>query len=254
MNDVDICPYEENSEPFEVNTISFNPDLYQITNIPHNILRIGKRSEEKISNWNYYYFTQEKEKKFVEKKFPQYFYLYENYTTQEEKNNLFKYLWLYKNGGIFVDTCFDFKKSPESLLVNSETSLYFMYDDQYISPNFIISQPLSNFWLKVISLMEERQTNYITDVQDRIDINTGKKLLTEVYETISNECIVVQKEKLLFDDQPYLSVNNEMRDNEIRDELKNITLQTPEEKQSSFILICMFVFILVFLAIVFFIN
>jgi len=240
FNDIDsICIGDDVSEPFQMYSYSFNPDIYQINNIPHNILRINEniKKEKHMKDWDYYEFSIKQQKRFISKNFSQYLDLYKKYNTQEERSNLFRYLWLYKNGGIFIGSQYKLKKSLQSLLNESpESDLYFIYDyGRCISPNFIISKPSCNFWLEVIEEMEKRQDDEITMEQERIDKNTGKELLTDVCEKTSISYLVLPKDKIfpynacdkVFDKDSYLipSGNNNL--------LNFITCQTSTDSQQT---------------------
>lgn len=156
-----------------------------VRKLPHSILTI---SSDNISQWDIYNLNEEEQYLFIAEKFPDKLKLYESYEHSEEKTNLFIYLWLYINGGIYLSPSYQLKQSPEY----NTHDLYFIYDsDGYISPDILISMPFCNFWLEVVTLMERRQHHKYADIRDQIDRNTGRSLLTDmVDETYHNYRII----------------------------------------------------------------
>lgn len=176
---------------------TFNHDIYRSStmSLPHNILRIIPETKSKkahdisvryhMPHWKYFEFTTSQQKDFIAKYFPERMGLYKTYTREEEKNHLFIYLWLYMNGGIYIGPDYELLKSLEQLLDeftdSNPADLYFMFDNErYISPNFLASQPFCGFWIEVINLMDKRRKYKYPSIQEEIDRNTGRGILTDI--------------------------------------------------------------------------
>lgn len=185
----------------------FDPDIYKSSTLllPRNILHPDiikykshlSRNKETPSNqysrehdliayhmphWKQYNPNETERREFVAKFFPERITLYDNYKHEEQKVNLFVYLWIYINGGIYVSSDYELIKSIEPILDSAPTSdSYFMFDsERYISPKFFASQPFSAFWIDVVNLMEKRYKHKYNDTRAEIDRNTGRGLLTDV--------------------------------------------------------------------------
>lgn len=192
---------------------TFNHDIYRSStlSIPHNILRIIPETKSKISNdisvlyhmphWKYFEFTTSQQKNFISKYFPERMGLYKTYTLEEEKNHLFIYLWLYMNGGVYIGPEYELLKSIESLLDDATDSnpsdLYFMFDEErYISPKFLASQPFCDFWIEAVNLMDKRKNYKYPLIQNEIDRNTGRGLLTDVLNETRHRFEIIPRSQL----------------------------------------------------------
>lgn len=58
---------------------------------------------EHMPNWNYVLLTEAESEKFVQQMYPDYWITYSNYKYWEQKRNAIIFLWLYKNGGLYID-------------------------------------------------------------------------------------------------------------------------------------------------------
>ena len=198
LSDSQIClsdelvssPYDD-KESLPLYPYIFNPDIYQPSplNIPRNIvqptnnkLELNSKIVNLMPHWNYYKFKPSEQEKFISKNFPERIKLYHHYKHYEQRHNLFIYLWLYVNGGLYISPNYEVIKPLDDILDSSNIAdLYFMFDhERYISSNFFASQPFCGFWLDVVNLMESRKNNHYSQLQDQIDLTTGRVLLTDV--------------------------------------------------------------------------
>jgi len=229
MSDSDqVCLYESNP-----NNVSFSEDHYDTlpqypytfnTNIykagtfliPRNIFQTIPTSKKKQPNrsvynsvsyhmphWNYLDFTLTQQQDFIAKYFPERLTLYKKYKYDEERTNLFIYLWLYMNGGIYISPDYELIKTLEPILDSANTvDLYFMFDEErYISPKILASQPFCGFWIEVVDLMEKRKNHKYQQAREEIDRNTGRGILTDVVEETQYKYEIISR--LLLD--PYNS-------------------------------------------------
>lgn len=198
-DNVIASPYD-NDEMLPSHPYTFNPDIYQpsflyiprnlFQTIPETLTPNTKKHRHSIDSsisyhmphWNYQSFTPSQQKQFISKYFPERLKLYNHYTLEEERTNLFVYLYLYINGGLYISSEYEILKPLDAVLDSSITAdLYFMFDhDRYISPRVLASQPFCGFWIEVVNLMEKRKNHHYPQKRDQIDRNTGRGLLTDV--------------------------------------------------------------------------
>lgn len=214
-NDINVSTtsYVNMSSSLPSHPYTFNPNIYRSStlSLPHNILRIIPETKSKISNdisvryhmphWTYFEFTTSQQKYFFSKYFPERMGLYKTYTREEEKNHLFIYLWLYMNGGVYIGPEYELLKSIESLLDDATNSnpadLYFMFDEErYISPKFLASQPFCGFWIEAVNLMDKRKKYKYPLIQEEIDRNTGRGLLTDVSNETRHRFEIIPRSQL----------------------------------------------------------
>lgn len=193
--------HNKNLLPFH--PYGFNPNIYQDSSlhIPRNLFRTVRENltpqlkEKKSSvstrdssiskympHWNYNSFTNTQQEQFISKHFPEHLGLYYHYKLDEERNNLFVYLWIYINGGLYISSEYEILKPIDIIFDSSVTAdLYFTFDyERYISPKILASQPFCGFWMEVVNLMEKRKNHHYPQISDQIDRNTGRILLTDV--------------------------------------------------------------------------
>jgi hypothetical protein len=216
--------------PFTRQPYGFNPDIYKSSTltIPRQIFQtisdpISNKSklshEEPITkglsldqvetsdpihninyhmpHWKYHAFTPLQQENFIAKYFPERLALYKSYKYDQQKTNLFVYLWLYVNGGVYLASNYELVKSIEPVLEESNNKirydsildsthspdLYFVFDyDRFISTHFIASLPFCEFWIELVNLMDKRKNHHYPTAEQEIDHNTGRKLLTELVE------------------------------------------------------------------------
>lgn len=201
---------------FSTYEYSFNPDIYESSSVilPRNIAFIKRGStgpEDSLSrhipHWKQTRLSPDRYKDFIVKYFPDKWNLYKSFKHQEERDNLVVYLWLYLNGGVYIDSEYELMKSLEPILDSMpKADLYFMYDDErYISPKFLGSQPFCGFWMEVVDLMEKRKNHKYPSIREQIDRNTGRGLLTDVVEETMFKYELIPRNQL----DPYRSCDRE---------------------------------------------
>lgn len=207
----------QNFDPLPLYPYSFNPDIYKQStlSIPRNILRTIPDNQSlkfkdisvryHMPHWNYVEFTSDEQKEFIKKYFPERLGLYKKYTREEERTQLFIYLWMYMNGGIYLSSDYELLKSLEPLIDStnkndtglSSVDLYFMYDpERYISTRFFASQPFCGFWIDLVNLMEKRKKYKYTTIQEEIDRNSGRGLLTDVVDETRYKFEIIPRSEL----------------------------------------------------------
>lgn len=198
----------------------FTSDIYKLNMLPKNIMRTvsdnAVNNPIHMSDWNHTQFTSSQQKDFITRYFPEKINMYKKYTYDRERTHLFIYLWLYLNGGIYIDSEYELNKSLEPILDES-ADLYFVYDeDRYISPKFLASRPFSTFWLDVIDIMKKRQKSRYSSNEIQIDKNSGRSLLTDVLDETLHKYIIIPRPELypytecdtVYDKNSYLVPSN----------------------------------------------
>jgi len=188
------------------NPNGFNPDIYSTVLVPKNILRtIGERDKEedkggkeKMIDWKYWEFTAKEQKEFIERYYPDRIKLYKKYKIEQEKTNLFIYLWMYMNGGIYIGPGYEILKSLDNIIEKTgETDIYLTKDvDRYISAEFFGSKAFCGFWLEVIEGMEKRKEYKYNTIKEEIDRNSGRSLLTDIVQETFQKMEIIPRLEL----------------------------------------------------------
>jgi hypothetical protein len=114
-------------------------------------------------NYKYTMVTDTEAEEFLQKEFPQYNSLYKSLTRPQYKSDLLRYLWLYKNGGYYIDidilpilplwTIYEKTENADSFFaIGAYTKL--QKGPLEISNGFIASAPNNPMFLELVKAME----------------------------------------------------------------------------------------------------
>lgn len=149
--------------------------------IPHTILYNSPMIKELLPEWNKLEFTQQTQIDFINKYFPDRVGLYNKLKYPKERELLFVYLWLYMNGGVYINR--DCSNINDIIKQTDVEDLYFILDaDKYISTDILISRPFCEFWIDVIETIDKRKDIIYNSEREHIDNVVGKILLTDLIE------------------------------------------------------------------------
>ncbi len=115
----------------------------------------------KMSNWDYHLMTDEKNREFVKTYFPDFLETYDNFQYPIQRADAIRYMWLYINGGVYMDLDIVLKKSLEGFFT-SDCEVYLVHSGNVgsVYTNALMaSKARSNFWLECIDEMKRSVTN-----------------------------------------------------------------------------------------------
>jgi mannosyltransferase OCH1-like enzyme len=134
-----------------------------------------------LDDWKYTLFTDEDNREFVKTYFPDFLSTYDAFPYNIQRADAIRYMYLYMNGGVYMDLDIVLQRSIDELLGN---------EDFYLVPSgnvgstftnsFMISKPKVAFWLEVIEEMK-KPVSYLSLTKHFIVMNsTGPMMLTRV--------------------------------------------------------------------------
>ena len=151
-----------------------------------------KESPESIKNlmpdWKYVLMTDEDNRNFVKDHFPDFLSYYDNFPYNIQRADSIRYMWLYINGGIYLDLDIALQKNIEDLLGKQDSNFYLVKSsniDSVYTNSMMISKPKVDFWLKVIEEMKKPPKWYYTK-HFIIMCTTGPMMLTKVANKYGN--------------------------------------------------------------------
>lgn len=144
-------------------------------------------------DWEYILWTDESSEAFVAKEYPDFLSIYQGFSRNIMRADVFRYLIMYKMGGMYLDLdyemlrTFDFEGAELVLPMNREKA----YGDSYdgIGNAIFASVPGHPFWAAVIEDMKEKPPK-VKDFTEIVE-STGPMLLTRIYEAGDFSNIVV---------------------------------------------------------------
>lgn len=151
-----------------------NPGSIQLVTVPKKILQIWesddfpvkwKSSQDSIKiyhpDWEYTYLSERSSRDFVLRHFSQYLSMYDKLDTPVARRNVVRYMWLYVNGGVYIDVNYRLNKSLDDLFY-TDAEVYLIKNPTltfHLDNSFLASKPRSRFWLDLLAEIERRTLN-----------------------------------------------------------------------------------------------
>ena len=177
------CKYYdgENVKP-EVNIPKIIMQTWKDTHIPHK-WRVSPLSiQRKMPGWKYVLMTDKDNRNFVRKHFPDFLPYYDKFPYNIQRVDAIRYMWLYVNGGIYIDLDFKMQHSLEHLFTTN-ADVYLVSSGNfgsYYTNAFMASKPGCKLWLKMIEAMKEKLPWYYMGRHVEVMNTTGPVMLTHV--------------------------------------------------------------------------
>ena len=112
--------------------------------------------QQYMPEWKYVLMTDEMNRKFVKKHFPDFLPYYDKFPYGIQRADAIRYCWLYVNGGIYMDLDIKLQHSLESLFYD-DTQLYLVCSGNIgsvVTNSFMASKPGCVVWLQMIEYMK----------------------------------------------------------------------------------------------------
>ena len=200
---VDFSPIQNLGERMSNSRIQQGLEL----KIPRMILQVVREKnslveslsdsvKEHMPDWNYVLLTELEADKFVQQVFPDYWNVYSDYKYWEQKRNLVVFLWLYKNGGFYIDINYRMMSSLESKL-SLDAELYLMQSpdvETYYTTSLLGGVPQHPLWKACMEEMRSLATSppkWSITKDLYISATTGTIMFSSVVSKISSPYYVL---------------------------------------------------------------
>jgi mannosyltransferase OCH1-like enzyme len=134
-----------------------------------------------MPEWKKVIMTDEDNRNFVIKHFPDFLPYYDGFEYPIQRADAIRYMWLYINGGIYVDLDIAIQKNLEEVIGNEK---FYLVTSGNLSSSFtnalMISKPKVDFWLRVIDEMKKPVPFYYFTKHFKVMYSTGPGMLTRV--------------------------------------------------------------------------
>jgi hypothetical protein len=156
--------------------------------LPENLSMLAETWKELHPDWHYILWTDEMNREFIKRFFPDFLLQYDSYPKNIQKVDAVRYFILYKIGGLFVDLDFECTENIEPLIADKECVFALepqehceqFKKDKIICNAFMASKPANLFFNAICNSLPSftwKKTNLI----DNILGTTGPFALTEIY-------------------------------------------------------------------------
>ncbi len=159
-------------------------------NLPALFHRLSKTWKANHPQWQYYLWTDEDNRNLIERHYPWFLEVYDNYPFEIQRVDAARYFILYSLGGLYVDLDFRSIEPLDPLLKDAEFVLglencahYELHDKPMIIGNaFMYSRQSGNLFLR--NVIEELANSSTTSIEAHNHVleSTGPFMLTRAYE------------------------------------------------------------------------
>lgn len=138
-----------------------------------------------MPDWQYILMTDEDNRNFVEKHFPDFLSFYDKFTYPIMRADAIRYCWLYINGGIYIDCDYELQGSLESLFYEEQEHNIYLLPSAHVSNvitnSFMASAPGQQIWLDMIESMK-KPPSFLYTLEKHLYVmyTTGPSALTKV--------------------------------------------------------------------------
>ena len=151
-------------------------------NIPDKWKGSPKSIKKYMPDWKYVFMTDEDNRNFVRKHFPDFLPYYDKFPHNIQRVDAVRYCYLYVYGGIYMDLDFEVKHSLDSLFT-SDVDVYLVSSSNvgsYLTNSFMASKPKCKLWLEVIEAMKRKLPLLYMGKHVEVMNSTGPIMLTHV--------------------------------------------------------------------------
>lgn len=151
-------------------------------NIPPKWKVSPKSIQDKMPDWEYILMTDDDNRNFVKKHFPDFLRYYDAFPHDIQRVDAIRYMWLYINGGIYIDLDYEVLH-PLDDLFKGGSNVYLVSSSNvgsYLTNSFMASKPRCKLWLEMIEAMKKDMKWYIMGRHLQVMNSTGPIRLTHV--------------------------------------------------------------------------
>lgn len=158
--------------------------------IPVQLINCVNSWKANHEDWKYILWTDEMNYNFLEKHYPLFLPIYNNYESAIQKVDAVRYFILYHFGGVYIDLDFYCFKNISPIISGADCAFGLEHDDHVLvhKKNMIISnaimasKPGSKFFKLLCNELYEAEITVFNDRNEMVLETTGPFMLTRVYE------------------------------------------------------------------------
>lgn len=155
--------------------------------------------KSKMSDWQYVLMTDDDNRSFVIKYFPEYLHTYDNFRHPIQRVDMIRPMWLYIHGGVYMDLDFVVRKRLDPLFEN-DADLYVVASpntSMYFTNSFMASIPRHPFWLEYLKHMKEDPPFWALTKHFYVMTTTGPMALTQKLKDTKHVYSVLPQKQLI---------------------------------------------------------
>lgn len=133
--------------------------------------------------WKHVFMTDQDNDQFVQTYFPDFWSTYAHLKYPVQKADTMRYMWLYVNGGVYMDMDYVVNKPLDPLFQDIDADIYLAQSSNgySLSNSFMASKPRNQFWLKCLDQIKHHQPAWYNTKHFYILTSTGPLMLQRVF-------------------------------------------------------------------------
>lgn len=154
---------------------------------------------QKMPDWQYVLMTDEDNRNFVLKYFPEYIHTYDNFKYPIQKVDMIRPMWLYVYGGVYMDLDYVVQKDFSELFQN-DADLYVVPSSNIqsiITNSFMASVPRHPFWLEYLKHMKDDPPFWALTKHFHVMTTTGPMALSQKLRDTKYVYSILPQKKLI---------------------------------------------------------
>ena len=173
--------YEEGKQEVTIPKIIFQ--TWKTKDVPDKWSVSPKSIKKHMPDWEYVLMSDKENREFVKKYFPDFLSYYDNFEYNIQRADAIRYMWLYINGGLYMDLDFKVLHPLDELFTNNSDAYLVSSGNvgSYITNSFMASKPKCRLWLEMIEAMKHPNLPwYYMGKHIQVMNTTGPIMLTHV--------------------------------------------------------------------------
>jgi inositol phosphorylceramide mannosyltransferase catalytic subunit len=150
--------------------------------VPNHWIPSQKGIKTHMPHWKYVLMTDEDNRNFCKKHFPDFLPYYDAFEYPIMKADAIRYMFLYVNGGLYIDLDIEVRKPLDDLFYEDH-NLYLVRSGtfgSYYTNAFMASKPGQSFWLECIEEMKKPYKTWQVGKHLKVMRSTGPLMLTSM--------------------------------------------------------------------------
>ena len=153
---------------------------WKTTQIPSHWIPSQKGLKKHMSHWKYVLMTDEDNRNFCKKHFPDFLPYYDAFEYPIMRADAIRYMFLYVYGGLYIDMDIEVRKPLDDLFYEDH-DIYLARSGtfgSYYTNAFMASKPKQKFWLECIEEMKQPYKSWQIGKHLKVMRSTGPLMLT----------------------------------------------------------------------------
>lgn len=150
-----------------------------------------------MPDYQYVLLSDEMGRNFVNKHFPDFLPYFDAFPYNIQRADAIRYMWLYVNGGIYIDLDMEILGSLEYLFTEGEIFFVLSANVNRLTNSILASKPRHPLWLEMIEKMKQPLPWFAIGKHMQVMYSAGPGMLDEVVKSSDYEYVILPRSLLI---------------------------------------------------------